>query len=60
MQKIKICDFEAVALIYQKNDVIKILWNDGVYKYDITGFNLELQTLILVSQSVSDLSISPN
>ena len=60
MQKIKIGNFEAVALIYQKNDSIKILWNDGVYKYDITGFNLELQTLILVSQSVSDLSISPN
>ena len=60
MQKIKIGNFEAVALIYQKNDSMKILWNDGVYKYDITGFNLELQTLILVSQSVSDLSISPN
>lgn len=60
MQKIKIGNFEAVALIYQKNDSMKILWNDGVYEYSLTGYQIDAETLVTVAQSVSDLSISPN
>lgn len=60
MQKIKIGNFEAVALIYQKNDSMKILWNDGVYEYSLTGYQIDAETLVTIAQSVSDLSILPN
>lgn len=52
MQKIKIGNFEAVALIYQKNDSIKILWNDGVYEYSLTGYQIDAETLVTIAQSV--------
>ena len=44
--------FDGILLIYEKNQVIEILWNDGEYRYTLTGYDIAPETLIMIAESV--------
>ena len=52
IREVKIGEFTGNMLTYDKDDMIIIFWNDGRYGYDLTGYGLDAETLIMVAQSV--------
>ena len=52
IRKVKIGEFTGNMLTYDKDNMIIIFWNDGRYGYDLTGYGLDAETLIMVAQSV--------
>lgn len=52
IREVKIGEFTGNMLTYDKDNMIIIFWNDGRYGYDLTGYGLDAETLIMVAQSV--------
>lgn len=51
-EDVKNGNFTGVLFTYEKNDNIKIIWNDGEYTYTLTGYGIDSEILIMIARSV--------
>ena len=52
IEEVMIGEFEGLLLTYEKNTDMIILWNDGEYRYTLTGYGIDLEILIMIAKSV--------
>lgn len=52
MEDIKIGNYNGILLTYEKNTDMNIVWNDGEYRYTLTGYDIDSEFLIMIAQSV--------
>lgn len=52
IENVLIGGFEGILLTYEKNTDINIVWNDGEYRYALTGYDIDPETLTMIAESV--------
>ena len=52
IEEVMIGEFKGLLLTYEKNTDVKILWNDGEYRYTLTGYGIDPEILIMIANSV--------
>lgn len=52
IENVLIGGFDGLLLTYEKNTDINIVWNDGEYRYTLTGYDIDSETLIMIAESV--------
>ena len=52
MEDIIIGNFDGMLITHEKNTDINIIWNDGEYRYTLTGYDIDSEFLIMIAQSV--------
>ena len=52
IEDVMIGEFEGLLLTYEKNTDTIILWNDGEYRYTLTGYGIDPEILIMIAKSV--------
>ena len=52
IKEVMIGEFDGLILTYEKNTDMIILWNDGEYRYTLTGYGLDAEILVMIAKSV--------
>ena len=52
IEEVMIGEFEGLLLTYEKSTDVIVLWNDGEYRYTLTGYGIDPEILIMIAKSV--------